>query len=54
VSVSVTKAQTGSEREEIEITGSLKPKQQVDVSAQVTGLVKMLTLQIGDFVQRGA
>jgi HlyD family secretion protein len=54
VSVSVTKAKSGSVREEIEITGSLKPKEQVDVSAQVTGRVKMLTLQIGDFVERGA
>jgi RND family efflux transporter MFP subunit len=54
VTVSVTKAQSGSVREEIEITGSLKPKEQVDVSAQVTGRVKALTLQIGDFVKRGA
>jgi RND family efflux transporter MFP subunit len=54
VTVSVTKAQSGSVREEIEITGSLRPEEQVDVSAQVTGRVKALTLQIGDFVQRGA
>ena len=53
VAVSVTPVRTGSIREEIEITGALKPKEQVDVTAQVTGRVTNLTLQVGDFVKQG-
>jgi RND family efflux transporter MFP subunit len=53
VSVSVTPVRSGSIREEIEITGALKPKEQVDVTAQVTGRVTNITLQVGDFVKQG-
>lgn len=53
VAVSVTEASSGSVREKIEITGALKPKEQVDVTSQVTGRVQKLNLQIGDFVRRG-
>jgi RND family efflux transporter MFP subunit len=53
VSVSLTRAQMGSVREEIEITGSLKPKEQVDVSAQITGRIRTLNVMVGDSVRRG-
>jgi RND family efflux transporter MFP subunit len=53
VAVSVAAVRSGSVREEIEITGALKPKEQVDVTTQVTGRVQSLTLQVGDFVRQG-
>jgi RND family efflux transporter MFP subunit len=53
VSVSLTEARTGQVRDEVHITGSLKPKEQVDVSSKVTGRVKSLSVNIGDFVWRG-
>jgi RND family efflux transporter MFP subunit len=53
VSVSVAKARTAPVRQDIEITGSLKPKEQVDVTSKVTGRVERLTLQVGDRVERG-
>ena len=53
ISVSVTQARSGSVREEIEITGSLKPKEQVDISSQVTGRVRAIHIQVGDSVTRG-
>jgi RND family efflux transporter MFP subunit len=53
ISVSVATARTAPVREDIEITGSLKPKEQVDVTSKVTGRVEKLTLQVGDPVQRG-
>jgi RND family efflux transporter MFP subunit len=53
VAVSVTAVQSGSVREELEITGALKPKEQVDVTTQVTGRVQTLTLQVGDLVRKG-
>jgi RND family efflux transporter MFP subunit len=53
VAVSVTQARTGSVRDEIEITGSLKPKEQVDVTSQVPGRVQTLTVLVGDFVKKG-
>jgi RND family efflux transporter MFP subunit len=53
VSVSMTEARKGSVRDEIEITGSLKPKEQVDVTSKITGRVEKLTLQVGDYVKRG-
>jgi RND family efflux transporter MFP subunit len=53
IAVGVTQAKAGAVREEIEVTGSLRPKEQVDVTSQITGRVQKLTLQVGDFVKQG-
>lgn len=53
IGVSVTRARTGSVRQEIEITGSLKPKEQVDVTSKVTGRVVKINVQVGDFIKQG-
>ena len=53
VAVAVSEVRGGSVREEIEITGALKPKEQVDVTTQVTGRITSLNLQVGDYVQKG-
>src|SRR5688572_10371367 len=53
VTVSVTRARTAPVREDIEITGSLKPKELVDVTSKVTGRVQRLAVQVGDFVRQG-
>jgi RND family efflux transporter MFP subunit len=53
ISVSTAQARTVPVREHIEITGSLKPKEQVDVTSKVTGRVERLTVQVGDLVRRG-
>lgn len=53
ISVGVARARTGAVRDDIEITGSLKPKEQVDVTSKVTGRVEQLTVQIGDLVRKG-
>lgn len=53
VSVSVAKAQSGQVREEILITGSLKPKEQVDVTSKITGRVQRVYVNVGDVVKRG-
>lgn len=53
VNVSVGKARTGAVREEILLTGALKPKEQVDVMPKATGRVEQLLVQVGDFVQKG-
>ena len=53
ITVSTTQARVAPLRENIEITGSLKPKEQVDVTSKITGRVERLTVQIGDIVQRG-
>lgn len=53
VSVGVAQARTGQVREEIVITGSLKPKEQVDVTTKITGRVEAIRVNIGDFVRRG-
>lgn len=54
ITVSVAEARTGQVRQEILLTGSLRPKEQVDVTAKATGRVERLTYQLGDFVRRGA
>ena len=54
VSVSVGHPRTGSVREEILMTGALKPKEQVDVMAKATGRIEQLAVQVGDYVQKGA
>jgi RND family efflux transporter MFP subunit len=53
IGVSVTRARTGNVRQEIEITGSLKPKEQVDVTSKVTGRVVKINVQVGDFIRQG-
>lgn len=53
VSVSVGKARTGQLRQEILLTGSLRPKEQVDVTAKATGRVEKITHQLGDAVKTG-
>jgi HlyD family secretion protein len=53
VSVSVGKVETAPVREEITITGSLKPKEQVDVTAKATGRLEKLAAQVGDRVKKG-
>jgi RND family efflux transporter MFP subunit len=53
VSVAVAKAKSGQVREEILITGSLKPKEQVDVTSKITGRVQRVYVNVGDFVKRG-
>jgi len=53
VSVGAALARTGQVREEILITGSLKPKEQVDVTSKATGRVEKLTFYVGDAVKRG-
>lgn len=54
VSVSIAEARTGQVRQEILLTGALRPKEQVDVTAKATGRVEKLTYQLGDFVKKGA
>jgi RND family efflux transporter MFP subunit len=53
ITVSTAQARTVPIQENIEITGSLKPKEQVDVTSKVTGRVERLTVQVGDLVRRG-
>lgn len=53
VSVGSAEARTGQVREEILITGSLKPKEQVDVTSKTTGRVEKLTFYVGDAVKKG-
>lgn len=53
VSVGVTQVRQGQVREEILITGSLRPKEQVDVTAKVTGRVESVRVNVGDRVKRG-
>lgn len=53
IGVSVARARTGPVRDEIEITGSLKPKEQVDVTSKVTGRVESIHLQVGDYIKQG-
>ena len=53
VSVSLAEARKGKVRDEVEITGALKPKEQVDVSSKVTGRVTQIAGEVGSFVKRG-
>jgi RND family efflux transporter MFP subunit len=53
VSVSLGEARTGRVREEILLTGSLRPKEQVDLTAKATGRVEKLIYQLGDRVNKG-
>ncbi|MDX1979489.1 MAG: efflux RND transporter periplasmic adaptor subunit [Bryobacteraceae bacterium] len=53
VSVSVGQARVGRVREEILLTGALRPKEQVDITAKATGRVEKLFFQLGDRVNKG-
>lgn len=53
VTVGTAEARQGQVREEIQITGALRPKEQVDVTAKVTGRVENVRVNIGDRVRRG-
>ncbi len=53
VSVAVDKARSGTIRQEVLLTGSLKPKEQVDVVAKATGRLVRLTVHVGDRVKAG-
>jgi RND family efflux transporter MFP subunit len=53
VTVSVTEARTGQLRDVLLLTGALKPKEQVDVTAKVTGRLLKLLLKIGDPIREG-
>lgn len=53
VSVEVDKARSGTVRQEVLLTGSLKPKEQVDVVAKATGRLVRLLVHVGDRVNAG-
>lgn len=53
IGVSVARARTGSVRQEVEITGSLKPKEQVDVTSKITGRVEKINVEVGDYIRQG-
>ena len=53
VSVDLAEVRQGQVREEILLTGSLKPKEQVDVTSKVTGRVEKVFVRIGDKVKTG-
>lgn len=53
VSVSTGKARVGQLRQEILLTGSLRPKEQVEVTAKATGRVEKIAHQLGDSVKGG-
>ena len=54
VTVAVIEARSGQLREVLLLTGALKPKEQVDVTAKVTGRLEKLYFQIGDPIRDGA
>jgi RND family efflux transporter MFP subunit len=53
ITVTTAQARTASIPVNLELTGSLKPKEQVDITSKVTGRVERLTVQVGDVVRRG-
>ena len=53
ISVNVIAARDGRVRDRVEITGALKPKEQVDVSSKVTGRIIQITGEVGSYVRRG-
>lgn len=53
VGVSTGQARVGRLRQEILLTGALRPKEQVEVTAKATGRVEQVTLQLGDVVKQG-
>ena len=53
VTVGVDKAKTGTVREELLVTGALKPKEQIDVNAKATGRLEKIHFHVGDRVKLG-
>ncbi len=53
VNVDLTSARIGEVREELLLTGSLKPKEVVDVNAKATGRVEKIHFLVGDLVRAG-
>ena len=54
INVELTQAETGQIREELLLTGSLKPKEVVDVNPKNTGRIERIHFQVGDPVAAGA
>lgn len=54
VSVDLTESKTGRVREELLLTGALKPKETVDVTPQATGRLEETYFRVGDRIQTGA
>lgn len=54
INVELTQAETGQIREELLLTGSLKPKEVVDVNPKNTGRIERIHFQVGDLVTAGA
>lgn len=53
ISVSLAEVQTGQVSEKLLLTGSLKPKEQVDVTPKATGRVERIHVHVGDRVTVG-
>ena len=53
VTVAITEARSGQLQDILLLTGALKPKEQVDVTAKVTGRLLKLHLKIGDAIREG-
>lgn len=53
VNVDVTEARVGPIREELLLTGSLKPKETVDISPKITGRIETIHYLVGDVVKPG-
>ena len=54
VSVDMAKAEIGQVRETLVLTGALKPKEMVDVTAKATGRLEKTHFRIGDTLKQGA
>ena len=54
INVELTEARTGQIREELLLTGSLKPKEVVDVNPKNTGRIERIHFLVGDRVAAGA
>ena len=52
--VEVAQVERGTLREVISLVGSLKPKEQVEVSPKITGRVEKIYVDVGDQVEAGA
>jgi len=53
VTVSTGQVRAGQMRQDILLTGALRPKAQVEVTPKATGRVEKITHQLGDFVKQG-
>jgi RND family efflux transporter MFP subunit len=51
--VDVAKVEQGRIREQLSLVGSLKPKEQVQVAARITGKLESVQVDVGDLVQQG-